>query len=214
MAARPEPASMDAGPSGMDDTTQVLSGPSSDEDLERGSTTRRELHRGWNSAPNTIPRGCASGNTDAASLHSARSDVISPLPVARPPSLRTKLSLPGSRRNLSRQDDGSGAAPRPPDPDTAQVQDMDIELVRPNISCLQPKRASEDSSSVGRDWLGNFKQTNSLRADSPTVSMSSSRSPSSQMSEPNFGIIAIGGVAQCPVGIVRVGIVYGCPQAA
>jgi hypothetical protein len=124
-------------------------------------------------------RGRPSGDTDAASMRSTRSNVISPTPVARQPSLRSKLSLPNLRRNLSRQDDTSnaGSASQPSDTDTMQVKDMDFELVRPNLSHLQPQRTNEDSSLIGRDSLGDPKYPSSLRTDSPAVSTSSPRSP-------------------------------------
>ena len=112
-------------------------------------------------------------DTDAVSIHSTRSNVISPPPSARNPSLRTKLSLPGLRRNLSRQDDTSSTGSQPTDSETMQVKDMDFELVRPNLLHLQ----SHTSEDLGRDGLSDFKYPNPLHTDSPAVSTPSPRSP-------------------------------------
>ena len=147
--------------------------------------------QGKDSIPDTSsPQGRPSTDADAVSLNSTRSNVISPTLVTRHPSLRSKLSLPNLRRNLSRQDDTSsvGSAPQLVDHDTMQVKDMDFELVRPSLSHLQPKRTSEDSSLAGRGGLAEFKYPNSLRADSPAVSLSSPRSPIvSDGSSPGLG---------------------------
>ncbi|PPR07716.1 hypothetical protein CVT24_003258 [Panaeolus cyanescens] len=101
--------------------------------------------------------------------------VVSPPPVTRQNSLRSKLSLPNLRRNRSRQDDDTLQSPVTPltplsitgsysfasaqsqaqtqaqgDSEMLQVQDMEFELVRPNFA-LGAARTSEDSGVLGRE---------------------------------------------------------------
>jgi len=98
--------------------------------------------------------------------------------MVRQPSLRSKLSLPNLLRKQSRQDETASIASsvQGVDGETVQVQDMDFELVRPNIAQLQSARASVDSGFVGGEMGGGGGY---LRAESPAVSMSSGqRSPS------------------------------------
>ncbi|KAF8879123.1 rab-GTPase-TBC domain-containing protein [Infundibulicybe gibba] len=114
-------------------------------------------------------------DNDTLSEHSeTRSQVSSPPPLFRQSSLRTKLSLPNLRRNRSRQDEGAGSYA--PDVDTVQVQDMDFELVRPNIAQFQSPRASGDSNALVREGSLDIRvELNSaqVRTDSPAVSVSS-----------------------------------------
>ncbi|RDB27248.1 hypothetical protein Hypma_004535 [Hypsizygus marmoreus] len=123
-------------------------------------------------APN---RSRPSVDTDAVSVHSSRSNVVSPPPttIGRHNSLRTKLSLPNLRRNLTRQDDATNVSESPVvDGDMMQVQDMDFELVRPNIAQFQAARPSEDSDVLGRDGSFDLRHdSNFLRAESPAISM-------------------------------------------
>lgn len=117
--------------------------------------------------------------SDAASIHSSRSQVISPPPgsLGRQPSLRTKLSLPNLRRHRSRQD-SLGSLHHAAEQEMLQVQDMEFELVRPNFAQLQAARASEDSNVLGRENSLDLRQDGFLRADSPAVSVGSGhRSP-------------------------------------
>ncbi|KAG5650627.1 hypothetical protein H0H81_011552 [Sphagnurus paluster] len=119
-------------------------------------------------------------DSDATSIRSARSNLISPQPFGRHNSLRSKLSLPNLRRNLSRQDDPPNNTPESPtvDGDTLQVKDMDFELVRPNIAQFQAARTSQDSGVMGRDGSVDARQdTKFLRPDSPAGSLAPPRSP-------------------------------------
>ncbi|KAJ7460992.1 rab-GTPase-TBC domain-containing protein [Mycena galericulata] len=121
---------------------------------------------------------------DRPSLDNDFSRVVSPTPGGRD-SLRQKLSLPNLRRNQSRQSTGSGSQ----DNETVQVQDMDFELVRPNLAQFnQPSgRSSEDSSLGARDTSSIDGRTSNLgdtyrRTDSPAISISS-QAPRSSSSE-------------------------------
>ncbi|KAF5368689.1 hypothetical protein D9615_010326 [Tricholomella constricta] len=135
-------------------------------------------------SPVQVPEARArpSVDTDAMSVHSTRSNLVSPPPtLGRQNSLRSKLSLPNLRRNLGRQDESSPSVP-PDSPvvdgDTLQVQDMDFELVRPNIAQFQAARGSEDSGVMGRDGSVDARQdANFLRAASPAISLVVPRSP-------------------------------------
>ncbi|KAJ6582856.1 rab-GTPase-TBC domain-containing protein [Mycena sp. CBHHK59/15] len=102
-----------------------------------------------------------------------RSQAVSPTPGGRD-SLRHKLSLPNLRRNQSRQSSGSGSQ----DNDTVQVQDMDFELVRPNLAQLQQAsgRSSEDSLLGARKTSSSDGRASDLavrRTDSPAISIAS-----------------------------------------
>ncbi|KAG6856602.1 hypothetical protein H0H87_002694 [Tephrocybe sp. NHM501043] len=130
-------------------------------------------------APHTPePRGRPSADGDSASVHSSRSNVISP-PPGRRNSLRSKLSLPNLnlRRPVGRQDEPMSPLSPTLEADMLQVQDMDFELVRPNLGHLQGARSSEDSGVMGRDMSVDARQDGSfLRADSP-LSLNLPRSP-------------------------------------
>ncbi|KAF8149384.1 hypothetical protein B0H34DRAFT_733556 [Crassisporium funariophilum] len=125
-----------------------------------------------NGSTSPVPRADA----DAASIHSTRSQLVSPPPLGRQNSLRSKLSLPNLRRNRSRQDEdsslGSGSHQ---ETEMLQVQDMEFELVKPNFAQFQAARTSEDSGVLGRDNSLDLRQDGNafLRPESPAVSVSS-----------------------------------------
>ncbi|KDR79719.1 hypothetical protein GALMADRAFT_93552 [Galerina marginata CBS 339.88] len=132
-------------------------------------------------------------DSDAVSVHSVRSQVISPPPntVTRQNSLRSKLSLPNLRRKQSGKQDEFDAGPHSPlhahapDAELLQVKDMEFELVRPNLAHFQgAARPSEDSGVLGREnSLDLRRDTNSyLRPESPAVSISSTGRLSEQPS--------------------------------
>ena len=111
--------------------------------------------------------------------------------VARQSSLRSKLSLPNLRRNRTREED-TGIYDRDANErrlerskEMMQVQDMEFELVRPNISLLQAQPRRSEDSMVGRaDNVSETRVDNGLlRSESPAVSFSSSdlRSPVVEM---------------------------------
>ncbi|TFK32573.1 rab-GTPase-TBC domain-containing protein [Crucibulum laeve] len=143
-------------------------------------------------------------DTDAVSVHSTRSQLVSPPLIARQPSLRTKLSLPNLRRNRSKQDETSSmnSGTHVIDSETLQVQDMDFELVRPNLSRFEAARTSEDSGVLGRDGSLDIRPDFSsglLRADSPSTSImsggvasaiSEQRSPTTESSS-SWGMKAV-----------------------
>ncbi|TFK66952.1 hypothetical protein BDN72DRAFT_799449 [Pluteus cervinus] len=128
-------------------------------------------------------------DTETMSIHSGRSQVTSPPPtqMGRQNSLRSKLSMPNLRRNRSRQDETSSIHSQV-EAELLQVQDMDFELVRPNIRLGESARASEDSGVLGRGESieirgggggGGEYSPGMLRPESPaTLSLSSGqRSP-------------------------------------
>ena len=82
--------------------------------------------------------------------------------LGRSGSLRSKISLSALRAKSARDDEGL------PDPDTVQVQDMDFELVRPNVR----PRVSEDSAINGKS-SGSEGRPSFLRIDSPAMSTTS-----------------------------------------
>lgn len=143
--------------------------------LSTSSQSREATQESASTQP-VSSRGRSSVDTDAISVHSSRSQLVSPPPIVRQPSLRSKLSLPNLRRNRSRQDETSsiGSGSQGPDNDTMQVQDMDFELVRPTIAQLQSARTSEDSGMLGKEGSIDVRPDPSfLRPESPTVSSSS-----------------------------------------
>ncbi|CAK5279349.1 unnamed protein product [Mycena citricolor] len=129
--------------------------------------------------PSSVPKSAASvvvePNNDRPSLDQTEQGTMSP-GLGRD-SLRNKLSLPNLRRNPTRQNSSDSRS----ELDTMQVQDMDFELIRPNLAQLQlgSGRSSEDSS-LGRDAGPSFDgRTSALseayrRTDSPAMSFSSS----------------------------------------
>jgi TBC1 domain family member 10 len=82
--------------------------------------------------------------------------------MGRSGSLRSKISLSALRAKSARDDDGLHEA------DTVQVQDMDFELVRPNVR----PRVSEDSAINGKS-SGSEGRPSFLRIDSPAMSTTS-----------------------------------------
>jgi hypothetical protein len=82
--------------------------------------------------------------------------------LGRSGSLRSKISLSALRAKSARDDDGLHEA------DTVQVQDMDFELVRPNVR----PRVSEDSAINGKS-SGSEGRPSFLRIDSPAMSSTS-----------------------------------------
>ncbi|KAG6826165.1 hypothetical protein H0H93_016742, partial [Arthromyces matolae] len=98
--------------------------------------------------PTPEPKSRPSVDTDAVSITSSRSNVISPIPsLGRQSSMRTKLSLPNLRRTTSKQDESSPLSPISPSGESVQIKDTDFELVRPTFtsSHFQGPRSSEDS---------------------------------------------------------------------
>ncbi|GLB36933.1 putative protein with domain in Tre-2, BUB2p, and Cdc16p [Lyophyllum shimeji] len=123
-------------------------------------------------------RGRPSVDADGASVHSNRSNLVSPPPtLGRQNSLRSKLSLPNLKRSAGRQDEIPDS-PVIDTGDTVQVKDTDFELVRPNIGQLQAARASEDSGVMGREGSTDARHDPAfLRADSPAGSLTAPHSP-------------------------------------
>lgn len=133
----------------------------------------------------SLPIKRPSMDVDNTSLTNSRSQVVSPTPGRRP-SLRTKMSMPNLGRHQSRHGSIGSGSQGPGESETVQVEDMDFELVRPNMIQIH-SRTSEDSSIMGREGsidVGSDFNSNFLRADSPAVTMSSGqRSPTvSEMS--------------------------------
>ena len=125
--------------------------------------------------------------------------VISPPPIQRQSSLRTKLSLPNLRRKQSRNNTnedlisssasitGSQISHAPQDAaEMLQVKDMEFELVRPNFAHFQGSaaRTSEDSGVLGREGSIDVRQDGYLRPESPTVSVSSGGHSSDMWPQP------------------------------
>ena len=141
-----------------------------------------------------IPRTSSSPSSqkadgDAASTaNDSHSQVVSPPPIQRQSSLRSKLSLPNLRRKQSRNitDEelisssasmtGSQISHPPQDAaEMLQVKDMEFELVRPNFAHFQgaAARTSEDSGVLGREGSIDLRQDGLLRPESPAFSVSS-----------------------------------------
>ncbi|KAF7359280.1 Rab-GAP TBC domain-containing protein [Mycena sanguinolenta] len=122
-----------------------------------------------------------SNSHDRPSLDNDSLRVVSPSPGGRE-SLRSKLSLPNLRRNQSRTS-------LQQDNETVQVEDMDFELVRPNLAQFQQAsgRSSEDSSFGARDASVDGRNSNigeaMRRTDSPAMSVLSGQTPWSSSSE-------------------------------
>ncbi|KAL0581386.1 hypothetical protein V5O48_000650 [Marasmius crinis-equi] len=121
------------------------------------------------------PVGGAS-DSDTTSLVSGRSQVVSPQPFDQRNSLRSKLSLPNMRRSSGRgslRQDSIGSMSRTvlESGETVQVQDMDFELVKPNVPFQSINGRSSEDSSVLRP--GSVDQ---LRAESPAMSIASAGS--------------------------------------
>ncbi|KAF8637265.1 hypothetical protein AX17_002945 [Amanita inopinata Kibby_2008] len=120
-------------------------------------------------------------DTDAMSMYSDSRSLVSSsahTTIVRNNSLRSKLSLPNLRKNRSRQDETSSlcSASHMTDFDTVQVEDMDFELVRPNIPQLYAGRKSEDSGVSGREGFLDAHGS-LLSPSSPAPSTFSGRSP-------------------------------------
>ncbi|KAF9459090.1 rab-GTPase-TBC domain-containing protein [Collybia nuda] len=147
-------------------THSTLSGNESSPSIA-GTSSPQPTGEANSTAPTS--RGRPSVDTDTYSIRSNRSGVTSPPAIGRQNSLRTKLSLPNLRRTIGRQDDASSVATGP-DGETLQVQDMDFELVRPNLAQFQAARSSEDSGVMGRETSVDVRQ-DQFRSASPPVSL-------------------------------------------
>ncbi|KAG7090781.1 hypothetical protein E1B28_009866 [Marasmius oreades] len=122
-----------------------------------------------------------SSDPETSSVVSARSQAVSPPPFGRRSSLRSKLSLPNMRRSSSRHDSmNSNIRPvqdsqtLPKENQTVQFEDMDFELVKPNVPFQNSNRRGSEESSIVRP--GSMERFDQLRADSPAFSIASSGS--------------------------------------
>jgi len=140
-----------------------------------------------------IPRTSSSPSSQKAEGESAstandsRSQVVSPPPIQRQSSLRSKLSLLNLRRKQSRnitdEDTISSASMTGSQISHAlqdaaempQVKDMEFDLVQPNFAHFQSASAqtSEDSGVLGREGPIDDRQDGLLRPESPAISISS-----------------------------------------
>jgi len=112
---------------------------------------------------------------------------LTPPPIQRQSSFRTKLSLPNLRRKQGRNNTnedlissasmtGSQISHAPQDAgEMLQVKDMEFNLVGPNFGHLQgaAARTTEDSGVLGREGSIYLRQDGYLRPECPTVSASS-----------------------------------------
>ncbi|THH15095.1 hypothetical protein EW146_g5336 [Bondarzewia mesenterica] len=143
-------------------------------------------------------------DTIISNTSDGRSMMASPPPTAGPSlvrntSLRSKLSLSALRAkssiaNMGAREDTSSAQAEAGG-EMVQVEDMDFELVRPNLPTTFPARGSEDSTVLGRGSLtadaplipGKMDLSAFLRADSPATTNSNSPVPRSPVSPADSG---------------------------
>ncbi|KAK7035743.1 rab-GAP TBC domain-containing protein [Favolaschia claudopus] len=145
----------------------------------------------------TLPRGTVSDSPSSSPVHTRNESLLSfrdrpsfeidPSRVVSPSpgrdSLRSKLSLPNLRRNQSR---ASLSSVSQQENETVQVQDMDFELIRPNLAQLQGSGRSSEDSSLGREPSMDGRTSNvgeQRRTDSPAISIVSTQTPWSSSSE-------------------------------
>lgn len=121
-------------------------------------------------------------DSDAVSITSSKSRVMSPPLIVPQSSLQQKFSMPNLRRKAFNKEDDVNSPIT--ENETLQVRDMDFELVRPNIP-FSPDRSSEDSISPGLGRRSESRATEGvqmhLRAESPAISVSSGISGTSRI---------------------------------
>ncbi|KAF7304946.1 Rab-GAP TBC domain-containing protein [Mycena kentingensis (nom. inval.)] len=171
----------------------------------RQTASRSTLNEPSHSQRPSFSRNTPSSDSSAASPIPTRNESVLPnsdrpsmdidptnrvlSPTGTREALRHKLSLPNLRRNQSRQ---STDSPSPGLNDTVQIENMDFELIRPNVSVFDQQgsgRSSEDSSlGGGRDPSMDGRASNigdARGTDSPALSISSSQAPWSSSSDNN-----------------------------